>query len=272
VTGRLTSRRVEQALARRVERRVVRPLQYGFFDRRPRAHFIHVGKAGGTALKETLAAHLGESRYDIVLHTHPFSFGGALPGEKVFCVLRDPLERFVSAFNYRLREGRPYQYAPWTSDEALAYAAFATPDALGCALSSEDPRIRARAHSAMVSIRHVRDSYWRWFDSSEYMRSRIDDLLLIMWLPDLSVTLPRLLELLGLPDSINMRVDEAQANRSPEGVGRQLSDAAVRNLRLWYGADYALVDYCATLPCFAGPSYHPGAGSPTQRDAVGHLG
>jgi hypothetical protein len=255
VDERLTVGRAGQALARRIEWQVVRPLRYGPSAGKPRAHFMHVGKAGGTAVKEALAPHRRTGRYDLLLHDHPFSFGDALAGEKVFCILRDPVERFVSAFNYRRREGRPHQYAPWTEQEARAYTAFASADELGRALSAEDPDVLTRARSAMLSIRHVRDSYWRWFDSSEYLERRLDDVLLILWLPDLDTGLTRLLDLLGLPPTITIPGEGAKANRSPAPAEDALSPEAITNLRLWYGADYGLIEYCATLPCFAGPSY-----------------
>lgn len=225
---------------------------------------MHVGKTGGTALKEALAPHRRTGRYDLLLHDHPFSFGDAIRGDKVFCVLRDPVDRFVSAFNYRLREGRPHQFAAWTPDEAKAFEAFASADELGRALSSDDPLQIVRARSAMVSIRHVRDSYWRWFDSSEYLRGRVEDVLLVMWLPDLEIVLPRLRDVLGLPDSVRMPDRGAKANRSPERDVNALSPMAVANLRQWYGADYGLLEYCSTLPCFAGPSYESGV-SPFAR-------
>jgi hypothetical protein len=256
-------RYLERRLARAVERRIVVPLEHGVLDRRPRAHFLHVGKAGGTVLKEALGDHRSEGRYQIVLHDHRFTLGDTPRGEKVFCVLRDPIERFVSAFNYRLREGKPHQYDPWIPGEERAFTTFSTPDALATALSSGDPALRAEAHAAMTSIRHVRDSYWRWFDSSEYLQTRLDDVLLVQWLPDLESTFSRLLRELGLPGTIALPRDEPSANRTPDGTLRSLSGQSKANLALWYGVDYGLLDYCSSLPSFAGPSYH---GMPTRAD------
>jgi hypothetical protein len=255
VSARASIRRVENALARRVRRRVLRPLERGVIARRPRAHLLHVSKAGGTMLKELLGPHTMSGRYELVLHPHPVRFRDIPIGEKVFFVVRDPLERYVSAFNYRLREGRPHQYDPWSDAERIAFEAFQTPDALGAALSSGDADTRARARAAMIAIRHVRDSYWRWFDSLEYLGRRHDDLLLAVWLPDLTATVPQLLTLLGLPETLAVPQSEASANRSPDEAPRALGAAATANLRQWYGADDAFLDYCAGLAVFAGPSW-----------------
>ena len=69
--------------------------------------------------------------------------------------IRDPLSRFVSAFNSRLREGRPRYHYPWREEERIAFAVFRTPDQLGSALSSDDPAQREQAEQAMRSIGHL---------------------------------------------------------------------------------------------------------------------
>ena len=248
-------RLVERALAKRVEKRIVRPLERGLGHGGPRAHMLHIGKTGGTAMKDMFASLPPDAgRYEIVVHRHSHRLPQIPRGQKVFFVVRDPVERFVSGFNSRLREGRPRYHTPWTEAEGIAFEQFGTADSLGRALSSEDVEERARAYTAMISIRHVRDSYWDWFRSREYLESRAEDLLLIQWFPDLSATFPRLRELLGLPASVELPADELRSHRSPSGVDKHLSDVATGNLERWYGRDYAFIDLCAGMECFAGPS------------------
>lgn len=258
----LTIRRVERALARRVERNVVtplelhvqRPLERGLLRRRPRAHLIHVGKTGGTAMKDVFRTTKVPARYEIILHGHRDRLSQVPAGEKVFFVVRDPVDRFVSGFNSRLRRGQPRYLVEWTPAERLAFEEFTSADSLGRALSSDDPEQRARAAAAMISIRHVRDSYWNWFGSREYLDSRRDDLLLVQWFPDLTTTFPQLCRLLGLPEDSVLPTDGVRAHRSPSDVDRSLSEVARANIERWYGADYAFVEYCASLDCFAAPS------------------
>ncbi|HLI61638.1 MAG TPA: sulfotransferase family 2 domain-containing protein [Solirubrobacteraceae bacterium] len=216
---------------------------------------LHIGKTGGTAMKyvfSQLDPALGT--YDLTLHRHVMRLPRIQKGHKVFFVVRDPVDRFVSGFNSRLREGRPRYYTPWTPAERLAFRQFRSPDSLGRALSSEEVRERAHAYTAMSAIRHVRDSYWDWFVNWEYMQSRVDDILLILWLPDLTATFPRLRDLLGLPETVELPSDDLNSHRSPADVDRHLSDVARTNLERWYGRDYAFIDLCAALDCFAGPS------------------
>jgi hypothetical protein len=247
--------RIERAIARRIERRVVRPLERGVNWRKQRVHMLHVGKTAGTAVKDALTSpQAGVGRYEIVAHEHPTHLPEIPKGEKVFFVVRDPVDRFVSGFNSRLRQGRPRHDWPWTPAEEIAFEQFRTADMLGRALSSEDVQVRAQAFTAMISIRHVRDSYWRWFGSREYLDTRLDDLLLILWMPDLAVTFPQLRDLLGLPSSIQLPSDDLRSHRSPGTVDRTLSAVSRRNLEMWFGRDFAFIDYCAQLDCFAGPS------------------
>ena len=246
---------VEVAIADVIERRVVRRLQSGVANRKPRAHMLHIGKTGGTAMKHVFAQlDPSAGTYHLTVHRHVERLPRIPEGHKVFFVVRDPVDRFVSGFNSRLREGRPRYYTAWTPAERVAFSQYTSPDSLGRALFSDDPGERLRASRAMCSIRHVRDSYWDWFSSWEYLESRADDLLLIQWLPDLAATFPRLRELLGLPDTVELPSDDLNTHRSPPDVDKHLSDQARANLERWYGRDYAFIDLCAALPCFAGPS------------------
>ena len=81
-------------------------------------HFLHIGKTGGSAVKEAIAGRPG-----IALHEHGARLRDIPQGEPVFFTVREPLARYVSAFNSRLRAGRPRYDVPWSPDEAKAFAA-----------------------------------------------------------------------------------------------------------------------------------------------------
>ncbi len=221
----------------------------------PPAHLLHIGKTGGTAMKEALTPVKSAGRYELLLHNHGVRFNDVPHGERVFFVIRDPVDRFVSGFNSRLREGKPRYHLPWTPLEKVVFERYPSVDSLGCALSCEDPLERGRAATAMMSLQHVRDSYWDWFRNREYFERRLDDLLLIHWVPDLNATFPQLREALGLPDTVVLPSDDVRAHRSPDNVDRTLSPLARENLERWYARDYVFVELCAASGHFAGPSY-----------------
>jgi hypothetical protein len=250
-------------MASRQMRRIRRRLR-----NKPRAHMLHIGKTGGTALKETLWPVSAAGRYEILTHPHTTRLEEIPVGEKVFFVVRDPVERFVSGFNSRLRQGQPTHHTPWIPSERTAFEEFPTVDSLGRALWSDDVSVHVRALTAMTAIRHVRDSYWEWFRSREYFETRVNDILMIIWCPDMTQSFPRLREALGLPDTVTLQTDGVRAHRSPDRMNRTLSRVAEHNLGRWSGREFAFIDLCASLPCFVGPS-RASVDAPLQVDSTG---
>ena len=248
--------RLNSLVARRAAKRVPQPVRVKL-GLKPRAHLLHIRKTGGTALKdafESLAP--GEQQdYKLVLHAHNTRLRDVPAGDKVFFVLRDPADRFVSGFNSRLRRGQPRYDNPWTAGEATAFGHFTTPEALALALQADDPKTRAAAEAAMGAISHVRHSYWDWFESPEYLQSRLEDVLFVQWLPDLNDCFGELCRRLGLRSVPELPNDAVRQHRSPDGVDRHLSPQARAHLQTWYERDYALLDFCATLDSFVGPSF-----------------
>ncbi|HTX46742.1 MAG TPA: sulfotransferase family 2 domain-containing protein [Solirubrobacteraceae bacterium] len=218
---------------------------------KPRAHYLHIGKTGGTAIIAALGPLTDAGPYEIVLDGHDVDLRQIPAGEKFFFVVRDPLERFVSAFCDRQRRSRPRYDVGWTLEEERAYGLFSTPDSLGCALSSPDEGLRAAAHEAMTSIYHVRHSYWHWFEDPEYFNSRLGDVLFIMWLPSLHSLFPQLCAILGLREAPELPSDDVGAHRNPGSGSRYLSDCATQNLEQWYKRDYEFVRICSKLDCAA---------------------
>jgi hypothetical protein len=252
--GRREVKRTIKRSRRELSRRA-RHGRRGLLRRKPPAHLIHIGKTGGTAVKTALAPVRRTGRYDIQLHDHRTTLLDIPRGEKVFFVVRDPVARYVSAFNSRLREGRPRYHVPWSAAERTAFERFPTAEDLALALANEDDGIRGDAIVALSSIGHIRDSYWRWFRNAAQLNTRRDDLLLIMWLPDLSASFSRLLEALEIRENVELPHDDVGSHRTPAYLSRSLGDEAARNIRWWYSRDYGFIDICARYDCFVGPSW-----------------
>ena len=91
---------------------------------RPRIVLIHVGKAGGDSVNALLRAHCVRSRCDLPTQVH---LRRATPADvanasAVVVTLRDPVERAVSAFNWRhLRGGGLRESAHLSPTETLLY-------------------------------------------------------------------------------------------------------------------------------------------------------
>jgi len=180
-----------------------------------KAHFLHIGKTGGTAVKKALETHLEDGKYDIVLHPHKTKLNKVPVGEKVFFFLRHPVTRFVSGFNSRMRQGRPRYYYPWSNQEKEAFACFKTANELAEALSDPDDTRRHKAHLAMSQIQHVRDSVWHWFRDPDYFSSRIDDVLFVGFQESLESEFKRLTIVLGLGGDIGLPIDPLDTHKTP---------------------------------------------------------
>jgi hypothetical protein len=214
---------------------------------RERVHFLHIGKTGGTAVKHALRKHRCSHRYRLVFHPHQTTLQDIPPGERVVFALRDPISRFVSAFLSRQRQGQPRYFYPWSQQEQLAFATFATPDELGVALSSTDETLRNRAEDAMRSINHLKSHYRRWLGSKDDLLSRRGDILIVLFQENLDADFRRLRHLLDLDESAALPTDERAAHRNPSALNRALTPPALDNLAAWYSADFELLEICRRL-------------------------
>jgi hypothetical protein len=162
-------------------------------------------------------------------------------------VLRDPISRFVSAFNGRLREDRPRYHYPWHEEERMAFALFTTPDELATALSSTDHVRRTQAERAMRGIGHVNTPYAHWFGDLHSFRRRLSDVFFIGFQDQLDDDFELLKEKLGLHRRARLPTDPVAAHRSTTSNDGYLSVVARANLERWYAADLAFVDFCHEL-------------------------
>ena len=117
-------------------------------------HLLHIGKTGGTSII-VMFKKFKSKKYNLIIHGHQFNLEQIPAGEQFVFFLRRPLDRFVSGFFSRKREGRPRYDVPYNEEEKFAFDVFETPNSLAEALSSEDESTKSNAIRAMNGIRHV---------------------------------------------------------------------------------------------------------------------
>lgn len=210
-------------------------------------HVFHIGKTGGTALKQALLDHRVASGYELLLHGHDVRLAHVPPGESFMFAIRDPLSRFVSAFNGRLREDRPRYHYPWREEERIAFSIFETPDDLASGLSSRNRKRRKQAERAMRGIGHINTPYRFWFGDERVFEARAPDLFFIAFQETLDDDFELLKERLGLPPELRLPVDATIAHRATDGLSVTLGDVARANLSRWYAWDLAFVQRCRAL-------------------------
>ncbi len=216
-------------------------------------HFLHIGKTGGTAFKHAITtARRQNARYGALtpaLHLHPHSvhLRDIPKGDRFFFFLRDPISRFVSGFYSRQNQGQPRHFVPWRPGEKEAFERFSTPNQLALALSSRDAAETDRAETAMRTVAHVRDSYWKWFEREDYFLSRLEDLFFIGFQKQLSADFEILKSKLRLPDNLLLPTDPIQAHVKQPGLDKTLQKEAVENLRRWYAREFLFLDLCHSI-------------------------
>jgi hypothetical protein len=212
-----------------------------------RSHFLHIGKTGGSALRGALREVAREATYPAVYHGHHVALWDVSDGERVFFVIRDPVERFVSGFWSRYRKGRPHTDVEWSDDEAIAFERFPTPQALAEALLRDgDDLDFAAAVEAMQSIQHVRNHLSAWLGSPGYLRRRESDIVWIGTQQTLSADLPSLARAIGA-SAITMPSDDVAAHRTPRDLDTNLTPPAAHAIQLWFASDYDLIKECERI-------------------------
>jgi hypothetical protein len=208
-----------------------------------RVHLLHISKTGGTALRQALEP--AAASHGLILHDH-FTLLRDVPSHEHACfVVRDPVTRFVSGFNSRLRMGRPLIHMPWTDAERWAFDRFRTPNELAEALSADQEERREDAVRAMAGIRHVNMHQSEWLHSVEYLVERRDSIAFVGFQPRLSDDFARLKARLALPDALTLPRDPVRAHATPVGFDTSLSPPARENVARWYARDAAIVEYLA---------------------------
>lgn len=218
-------------------------------------HFIHIGKTGGSAIKHVLKrsknAHwpgqspegIRETPYGrIVLHPHAYKLKDVPEGEFAFFCLRDPIDRFFSAWYSRQTEGRPRYYIPWSDEERRAYEVYPTPQLLVGDLASGDEERHQRAVWALDHIIHMK-AMWRKLAWPKNLERVLPKIVYIAKQETLDQDFENLKTLLQLPEGLHLPRGKA-AHKRTDPVDTSLDDAGRKALQRHYAPDYELIRRC----------------------------
>ena len=232
--------RLTYALEKRRRRRAI-ARQRARHDGRTIVHVLHIGKTGGTAIRHAFAHHdepVCTDRVALFFHNHTTTLADVPTGEGVALVVRHPVDRFVSGFRSRQRQGRPRAVIPWTAGERRAFQRFEDPNHLAEALADGE----AAAEDAMRSINHVRHPLGHWLGTPELIRQRREDLFFVGRQPNLNQDMRTLLDRMGVIEDVQLPDDDAHSHRNPTAHRESLSDRGRRAIETWYARDLDLLD------------------------------
>lgn len=171
-------------------------------DKRHDICLLHIGKAGGSYLRSILRhnkqqwtdpLHLMGPRTNLVRTAKKFG-----SDRKLAFVIRDPAQRFVSAFNARAAQDRPYDDKPWTPEEAIAFRWFQTAEDLAIALSSDSPVEQSAAQFSMLHIGHMNETYVSCFGNVAGLIEEVPNIAMCVELSRLDDKLPQVMARLGI--------------------------------------------------------------------------
>lgn len=209
--------------------------------------FIHIGKTGGNSLKDLLLPYQDAELVEKIHLPHRITLKEALAIQKDITVcfaLREPSERFVSAFWSRLSNGRPRNNSLWSTEEAAAFQWFQTPNELAEALYCKDARLYSASRFAFSAISHLKYNYAHCFGSVANF-DKLKDRIFMAWdLSEFNQRRAEFLEHLGLPlaNLSSTPIHSHMRSSGPSSVD-ELSHLAVRNLREFWRQDFALYDH-----------------------------
>jgi len=209
---------------------------------------LHIGKTGGTAVNAVLrAAKARKIVRRIGLYSHETGLQDIVDLDKtrkVIFFIREPVSRYISAFNSRLRRGYPRHGNAWTDREEIAFEHFKTPNQLAEALSAGDAEFRRHAEDAMTAIKHLRRDYRHYLGSVELLEQERDRIYFIGATETFESDFALLRKLLRVPDDLALPTDDYGAHRTPDGFEKTVSELGRRNIENYYTDDYEIYRWC----------------------------
>lgn len=135
--------------------------------------YLHIPKTGGTSIN-----FLGHKIVSMG-YSYPVSIGhswkmreirSVYPDMKIAVILRDPLERMISGFNSRLRQGRPTYNNVWTPAEAVAMAMHPSSRHFLDNMLSDDEYSTSAVAYAFKYVTHLRWNYCYYFENADFAK------------------------------------------------------------------------------------------------------
>jgi hypothetical protein len=217
-------------------------------------HFLHIRKNAGTSIANSLIKKnqfklfnnvIIQNKVAFLLHNHGFTLVDVKDDEFCFFVYREPVSRYISGFNSRLRKGAPTNYNEWTKLEEKYFSIYNTAEELAVDLASNDSQSHERAKLALQSIGHINTFQLDWVRDLDYLRKRRKSVLFVARQKFLDQDLRLGFQQLGLNwENAN---DDIESHAAPSNQNKKLSEQSIQIIKDWYSKDYELLDVLKEL-------------------------
>lgn len=220
--------------------------------------FLHIPKTGGTSMV-ALGNKLVNDGYSF-----PVNFGHSwnieeihdnFPKMKIAVMLRDPLERIISGFNSRLRQGRPSYNAVWTPQEAAAFAILPSAKHLLDAILHEDDYSISAVAYAFKHILHLKWNYCYYFKNTDVLKNHISMIHLIGHMADFDKFVLDSARSCDAPESLVVKLYARKhiSTDPTSSVLDQYSDDEICRMRQRLSKEYAIYHELENLGKFIDP-------------------
>ena len=211
----------------------------------PKHGFLHIGKTGGTTIRNAIRMAKRHSDGTIKFFGHNVQLKKLFQNTDISIsfVVRDPIERFVSGFNSRLRNGRPLHNIPWQPNEAISFLFFPTANDLAEGLEGGDERTTSAAMFATKAINHLRRNLTFHLISPEFLDEHKERIYFVCDTSSIDDNLRNILAPLGLDDSAPQPMTK-RLHVNPNKSLAALSESAREKLRRHLADEYEIYEYC----------------------------
>lgn len=148
---------------------------------------FHIPKVGGSAYMNASNVMAKDGHIMPLMLAHAWNLRmvkKALPDLKVCALIRDPLERTVSGFNSRWRQGRPTRNSFWRPEEAISFSIYRDVRAFLDALISEDEFDLSATKFALANIHHLSHGFSFYFGNVRFIEKNKDNIAYIAHVND----------------------------------------------------------------------------------------
>jgi len=205
-------------------------------------HFLHVGKTGGAAIKNTLNNYI-TSQYCFFGHHHIIKLKHISNKDKVIFSVRDPIERFISAFYFA--KDRSKFIGKFFSPKACYYLDhFDTADDLAIALYSKLYKERIIAQQTMLLVPHLKENYWYWFKNKDYLQKRLTSILYVFSCKNLNNDFLKFRDFINADSTLELpQKKDIKANVNFNKHNKTISNEGIENLKKWLTKDFEFLQY-----------------------------
>jgi hypothetical protein len=221
---------------------MVETMEYGF---------LHIGKTGGSSVNKLINTVNKRRSAKLLRFGHKATLDSILSSNqtRISFVIRDPIDRFVSGFESRLRCGRPTYNFKWTDAEAISFSFFGTVNELAESLECDNERLVSAAQYAVRAISHLRRDYSYHLHSVDFLDKHSDRIYFVCDIRELNEQVHNIVAPSGLPEQKAKLLFQHLHAAPSKGRRPDLSEKAVHNLKKFLEADYLIYEFCKANLC-----------------------